>query len=396
MNQPADLSPAERSAATHRQLWGEPEFAVRAPGRVNLIGEHTDYNDGFCLPMALPFETVVAVSRTNDGDLVQIHSDGFGEATIDVSDRSRAVADWAGQIAGVLWLLNEQGVESGGWNGAVAADIPAGAGLSSSAAIEVAVINVVLQLHGLTWSALQIAKLGQRAESEVLGLPTGIMDQFISAGATEGSASFMDCRDLTLSPAPVPRDIRVAVLDTGTRRRLVDGEYGQRRANCEAAAEYLGVEALRDATAAAVDSLPDSMVLERRRARHIVRENERTVSAAEAMAAGDSVALGELMNASHASLRDDFSVSSPALDQVVAIAQTAPGCLGARMTGGGFAGCAVAIVDITMLDQFKAAVEDGYTFVDEVTGERHTATVWFCTPEAGSGLHAIGDTFATS
>lgn len=380
-----DPSPFERSKSVHINNWGLPEFAIRAPGRVNLIGEHTDYNDGFCLPMALPFEAVVSVSRSQDQSIVNLTSEGFGVVRIDVNRRDAELPAWAGQIAGVLWLLQAQGIVAGGWNGTVAADIPAGAGLSSSAAIEVAVIRVVLQLQNLVWSALEVAKVGQRAESEILGLPTGIMDQFISAGAEAGSASFMDCRTLTLTPAPLPSDAVIAILDTGTRRRLVDGEYGARRANCEDAAAELGVASLRDVDLDDLATLdPDS--LEFLRAHHVVTENTRTAASRDAMVNGDTELLGQLMSESHESLRDDFDVSSPALDLIVEIAESAPGCFGARMTGGGFAGCAVALVASGEEAEFEQHITEQYSFLDD-SGVELAASIWFCTPQAGASLH---------
>jgi galactokinase len=225
---------------------------------------------------------------------------------------------------------------------------------------------------------IEIARLGQRVENEVVGLPSGIMDQFISAGAVAGHASLMDCRSLTLTPTPLPSGVVVAIMDTGTRRRLAEVAYGERRAACERAAAELGVAALRDATVAQVATLHDPVV--RRRAHHIVTENARTLAAAEAMRSGDAAELGRLMSASHASLRDDYEVSGAALDAIVEAAMASPGCLGARMTGGGFAGCAVALVDAASIDAFTAAVIDGYRF------EEHRAIVWSCAPAAGASL----------
>ncbi len=379
----------ERAVRAHRETWGEPDFAVRAPGRVNLIGEHTDYNDGFCLPMALPFDTVIAVSRSNQAALVEISSEGFGTVAIRADEPKHPIEEWAKQIAGVIWLLQSEGIQAGGWNGTIASDIPTGASLSSSAAIEVAAISVVLNLRGLEWSPLKVAELGQRAEIEVVGIPTGIMDQFISAGAELGHAGLLDCRDLTLTPVPLPNDLTVAVMDTGTRRRLAEMAYGERRSNCEAAASRLGLKSLRDADIPALAGLPADMDLELRRATHVVTENARTLAAVEAMKAGDSVLLGTLMSESHVSLRDDFEVSSVALDRIVEAATNAPGCLGARMTGGGFAGCAVAILKTRDRDQFRSAVEAAYSYQDPTDGTKHRATIWFCEPQAGAGLDPI-------
>lgn len=379
-------SAAERAKAIHTAEFGDPELVVRAPGRVNLIGEHTDYNDGFCLPMALPFDTVIAVSSCADEGVVTVSSEGFGSVRIRVEEPGHELDSWAEQIAGVLWYLQAEGIAAGGWIGSIASDIPAGAGLSSSAAIEVAAALVVLERNGLSWPPLDIAKLAQRVESEVVGVRTGIMDQYISAGATLGHASLLDCRDLSLVPVPLPEGVSIAVIDSGTRRALNDGAYDERRANCEAAAALLELPSLRDASMADVEQLADANCVEHARARHVVSENLRTVAAVEAMAAGDSAWLGSLMNESHLSLRDDFEVSAPALDQVVAAAQASPGCLGARMTGGGFAGCAVALVQNESLEAFRDSVLSLYSYVDSVSGASLEAAVWFCTPEPGAGV----------
>ncbi|MDX2380253.1 MAG: galactokinase, partial [Acidimicrobiia bacterium] len=302
----------------------------------------------------------------------------FGDVEIDPLGDPATVVEWARHLAGVVHLLNDAGVPSGGWRGAVATDIPTGASLSSSAAIEVAAITLLLARARVHWPALDIARLGQRVENEVVGLPSGIMDQFISAGAVESHASLMDCRELTLSPARIPDGAVVAIMDTGTRRVLAEAAYADRRAACERAARALGVDALRDATLDQLDGITDPT--DRRRARHVIAENQRTLDAASAMRAGDAEQLGKLMNESHASLRDDFEVSGRALDAIVETARHAPGCLGARMTGGGFAGCAVALVDADVGDRFAAHVVEHYTFDD------HVARVWICAPAAGASV----------
>ncbi len=353
---------------------------VRAPGRVNLIGEHTDYNDGFTLPMALPFDTVVAISDDGDPEvgLVTIASNGFGEVIIDPRRDPRSVVTWARHIAGVISLLAEHGVATGGWRATIDTDIPTGASLSSSAALEVAVVIGLLHRADRVWPAIDVAKLGQRVENEVVGLPSGIMDQFISAGAVAGHASLMDCRALTLTPTPLPDGVAVAIMDTGTRRVLAEAAYGDRRAGCERAVAELGLPALRDATLGQLAAISDPV--DRRRAQHIVTENLRTLAAAAAMRDGDVEALGRLMSESHVSLRDDFEVSGPGLDAIVDTAISAPGCLGARMTGGGFAGCAVALVRTGDAAEFERAVIDRYAY------DGHTARIWLCEPAAGASI----------
>lgn len=370
-----------RALAAHRSRWGEAAFVARAPGRVNLIGDHTDYNDGFVLPMALPFDTAVAVSRVEHGSVTEIFSEGFGEATLDPSPGELRADDWAIHIRGVHKLLQEEGVKAAAWRGTIATDIPTGASLSSSAALEVAVALAILKLSGSEWSAVDVARLGQRVENDVVGLPSGIMDQLVSAAALEKHASLIDCRSLAVQPHPLPDDVVVAVMDTGTRRQLVDSAYADRRETCKRAAQQLGVQALRDATLGDLDRLSPSFELERRRARHVISENQRTLDAAEAMARNDAKTLGGLMNASHISLRDDYEVSGAALDQIVEIALKSAGCLGARMTGGGFAGCAVALVESAEARTFSARVASEYAATsDEV------ATIWLCEPGRGASI----------
>jgi galactokinase len=234
----------------------------------------------------------------------------------------------------------------------------------------------------LSWPPVDVARLGQRIENEVIGLSSGIMDQLISAGAVRGDASLMDCRTTTLTTTPLPGDVVIAVMDTGTRRVLADAAYDDRRAACERAAAALGARALRDVHLHQLAAIADPV--DRRRAHHVVTENQRTLDAARAMARNDVVELGRLMDESHVSLRDDFEVSSAALDAIVDVARAAPGCLGSRMTGGGFAGCAVALVRTGEAEGFIRAVIDGY----DLGG--HRATVWICTPSAGASVITVG------
>jgi galactokinase len=347
---------------------------------VNLIGEHTDYNDGFAMPMALPFDTVVAMTSVGDPvtGTVTVSSCGFGELSFRPDADPGAVPAWGRHIAGCIAILGEIGVPAGGWCGSIDTDIPTGASLSSSAALEVAVITGLLARAGEAWSPIEVAKLGQRVENEVVGLRSGIMDQFISAGAVAGHASLMDCRELTLEPLPLPESVVVAVMDTGTRRVLAEAAYGDRRAACERAAKELAVPALRDVDLQAVGTISDPV--DRRRARHVVSENRRTLDAAAAMHRGDAEELGRLMTASHVSLRDDYEVSGPGLDVIVDVASRSPGCLGTRMTGGGFAGCAVALVRVDEAEAFEQSVVEGYHY------DGHVADVWLCAPAAGASL----------
>ena len=371
-----------RALAAHRSAWGEPDFVVRAPGRVNLIGEHTDYNDGFVLPMALPFDTVMAVSASPE-EHSRLRSEGFGEVVL--GDRVGGGADapgWAAHIQGMVEVMAADGVTAPPWRATVATDIPTGASLSSSAAIEICVGLTIAFRAEVDRDAVRLARYGQQVETRLLGAPTGIMDQLISATAVEGSASLIDCRSLAITPVALPGGTVVVVMDTMTRRELVDSEFGARMRACRRAADLLGVGSLREV--AAVDDLSalrPGHDLEWRRAAHVVAENTRTLAAAEAMAADDGSTMGALMAESHASLRDLFEVSGAALDTIVDAAMRSPGCLGARMTGGGFAGCGVALVEADHVAAFEAAVVTAY---EGVTGT--VPQLWACGAAGGASV----------
>ena len=339
-----------------------PAFIVRAPGRVNLIGEHTDYNDGFVLPMAIDRAVWVALRPTGD-HRVTIESLDFGETdTFSLDDLDRKPGSWINYVCGVAWALQQHGFATGGWEGVIAGDVPVGAGLSSSAALELAVARAFGAVAGWPWDAPRMALLGQFAENKWVGMNCGIMDQMISAAGVAGHALLIDCRSLDNTPIPLPPGAAVVVLDTATRRGLVDSAYNERRAQCEAAARHFGVKALRDVSAAQLEAAwPDLDTLTYRRARHVITENDRVLQACDAMRAGDPQTLGRLLNASHVSLRDDFQVSSRELDAIVEIAAEHPACLGARMTGAGFGGCAVALVQAEGAPDFVECVAVGYT-----------------------------------
>ena len=344
----------ERAVAAHRVRFDdEPALIAAAPGRVNLIGEHTDYNDGFCLPMALPMATAIAASSPRTASM-EIESEGFGSARIaldaTVADAgpggSAPLANWARYLHGTAAMLTDRGHAVGAWDGTIATDIPTGASLSSSAALEVAAALTFTHMADGAGAApidpVELARVGQAVENRVFGLPSGVLDQLASAASIEGHASLIDCRSLTLRHVPVAAEVTVVIIDTGTRRELVESAYADRQQTCARVAVALGVPALRDATVTDLDRLDPSDLVGRRRAHHVITENERTLEAAAALEAGDHRRVGALMSASHASLRDDYEVSGPALDAAVESAEQAPGCLGARMTGGGFAGCIVA------------------------------------------------------
>ncbi|MCB9078621.1 MAG: galactokinase [Anaerolineaceae bacterium] len=343
---------------TFESRFGEtPHVVVRAPGRVNLIGDHTDYNDGFVLPMAIDRAAWIALTP-NDTNEVVVHSLDFGEtARFSLADLKFAGHHWLEYLKGVTWALQRQGMALSGWNGVMAGDVPVGAGLSSSAALELATARAFAAVSNRPWDARAMAKIGQQAENEWLGLNTGIMDQLISAAGVAGHALLIDCRSLETRAVPLLSGTAVVVLDTKSRRGLVDSAYNERRTQCETAARFFGVPALRDVSfeqfQAQAHQLDD---VTRRRTRHIITENERTLQAAEVLRQGDAVEFGCLMNASHASLRDDFEVTNQALDTIVTCAHQIEGCYGARMTGAGFGGCAVALVANEAVEAFVAAV----------------------------------------
>ena len=387
-----DAGPGVDVRREFRRRFGEPPALVaRAPGRVNLIGDHTDYNDGFVLPMAIDRAVWIALRPRTDGR-VELHSLDFGEtggfALGDPSLRSgqapaRGGEGWLEYVHGVAWALGDAGLDTGhGWEGVVAGDVPLGAGLSSSAALELAAARAFAGLGKLPWEPARMAKLAQRAENAWVGVNCGIMDQLISAAGREGHALLIDCRSLDTRAVPIPADVAVVVLDTATRRGLVDSAYNERRAQCEAAAHFFGARALRDVSVEEFERrAPELDAVTRRRARHVVTEDARVLAAADALAAGDVGAVGRLMDASHASLRDDFEVSSRELDAMVEIARGQPGCHGARMTGAGFGGCAVALVAESAAAAFATDTTRGY---EAATGKR--PAVYVCSASGGASL----------
>ena len=311
-----------------------------APGRVNLIGDHTDTTGGLCLPMAVSMGITVTGTRT--GDEVVLHSRAVaGDAVvgIDVDDPTSVEPAWARYVAGVVAGLRPDA----GFRGTVSSDLPLEAGLSSSAALEVAVALAL----GFTGTTLALAKLCQRAEQAATGVPCGILDQLTSAGGVADHALVMDCHELTLRPVPVPEQLEVVVVHSGQARTLAGSAYAERRAQCEAAQALIGP--LRLASLADTETIDDEVL--RMRARHVVTENQRVLDAADALAAGDGPALGALFVASHRSLRDDFESSTPVVDATVDRLCSVPGVHGARMTGGGWGGCVVAVAVPGALDE---------------------------------------------
>ncbi|AXL89101.1 galactokinase [Streptomyces sp. CB09001] len=351
-----------------RELYGaEPEGVWAAPGRVNLIGEHTDYNDGFVMPFALPHQAVAAVSRRDDG-VLRLHS-----ADIDAGPVELRVADltpgsdksWTAYPSGVVWALREAGHELTGADVHLASTVPSGAGLSSSAALEVVVALALNDLYSLGLRGWQLARLCQRAENVYVGAPVGIMDQTASACCETGHALFLDTRDLSQRQIPfdlAAEGMRLLVVDTRVKHSHSEGEYGKRRAGCEKGAALLGVDALRDVPYAGLDAALERLGDEeevRRLVRHVVTEDERVERVVSLLESGDTRAIGPVLVEGHASLRDDFRISCPELDLVVDTA-LASGALGARMTGGGFGGSAIVLVEAADVDAVTKAVEDAF------------------------------------
>ncbi|MGP3976664.1 galactokinase [Streptomyces sp. 8N114] len=354
-----------------REVYGaEPEGVWAAPGRVNLIGEHTDYNDGFVMPLALPHTVHVAAARRDDG-VLRLHSADVPGAAYQLRlDELRPGADggWAAYPSGVVWALREAGLPVGGADVQISSTVPTGAGLSSSAALEVATGLALSELYELGLSRPQLARLCQRAENDFVGMPCGIMDQMASACCTEGHVLHLDARSLTQRQVPfdlAAEGLRMLVVDTRVKHTLADGAYAGRRRACEAGAAALGVPALRDvayeeldAALARLDARLDDPEV-RSCVRHIVTENRRVEETIALLDAGDPRAVGAVLTAGHASLRDDFRVSCEELDLVVDVALAA-GALGARMTGGGFGGSAIVLAEESQTEKIGEAVTSAF------------------------------------
>jgi len=362
-----------------------PTHTIQAPGRVNLIGEHTDYNDGFVLPCAIDYQTVIACAKRDDRQVrvVAVDYDNQQDSfSLDAPIMSVKEPMWANYVRGVVKHLQKRDPSFGGVDMVISGDVPQGAGLSSSASLEVAVGTVFQQLYHLKLDGAAIAVNGQEAENQFVGCNCGIMDQLISALGKKDHAMLLDCRTLGTRPVSMPKDIAVVIINSNFRRNLVGSEYNTRREQCETGARFFAQPALRDVDIEqfkAVEHELDPQVA--KRVRHVLTENARTLEAADALSRGDLKRMGELMAESHASMRDDFEITVPPIDTLVEIVKAEIGERGGvRMTGGGFGGCVVALMPFDLVDQVKAAVAEQY---EAKTGIKETFYV--CTASEGAG-----------
>jgi galactokinase len=336
-----------------------------APGRVNLIGEHTDYNDGFVLPFALPLRAYVAASTVDRPEWTVSSREEPGGSTLTADQLTPdGIEGWMRYPAGVVWALRDAGFDVPGARLDIHSEVPVGAGLSSSHALECAVLTALCDLGGLDLPLAQRPKLVQRAENDFVGAPTGIMDQTASLLCRAGHALFLDCRSMAIEHIPFDLaavDLAILVIDTKAPHRHTDGEYGVRRRTCEEAARILGIPALRDITVTGLDAalsrLPDEV--SRKRVRHVVTENQRVLDTVDLLRAGRYGDIGPLLTASHTSMRDDYEITVPEVDTAVSAALDA-GAYGARMTGGGFGGCVLALIDAPAAEKVSAAVANAF------------------------------------
>ncbi|MGI4845636.1 MAG: galactokinase [Janthinobacterium lividum] len=385
-----NATPLARAATVFQAAFGQaPMIRVQAPGRVNLIGEHTDYNDGLVLPCAIDYRTVI-VARPRADRQVRVAAADYDGAldtySLDAPIERLDAPMWANYVRGVVRDLVQRGLPMQGMDLAIAGDVPQGAGLSSSASLSVAVCRLFASLPGFGGlSPVDMALVAQRAENDFVGTRCGNMDQISSACGVQDHALMIDCRSLDVQPVPIPAGAAIMIFNSHVARGLVDSAYNTRREQCEEAARHFGLPALRDLDLATLEARAaelDPVVL--RRARHVVTENARVAAAAQALAAGDLARMGELMAASHASMRDDFEITVPPIDQLVGIVKSVIGTAGGvRMTGGGFGGCVVALVPHELVDAARAAVEQSYT-----APNGGKATIYVCRAAAGAGAIA--------
>ncbi len=356
----------DKTLEIFEEKFGYPAtMTIKAPGRVNLIGEHTDYNDGFVLPCAIDYETVIACGERNDRTIRVIAADYDNqqdEFSLDEPIVSTNALPWANYVRGVVKHLLLRNREFSGADMVISGNVPQGAGLSSSASLEVAVGQALKSLYDLDIDGVQLALNGQEAENQFVGCNCGIMDQLISALGKEDHALLIDCRSLKTKAVSMPKDASVVIINSNVKRGLVDSEYNTRRKQCEEAARFFGVKALRDVDIAQFAAKQAGLdPLTARRARHVITENDRTEAAAIALSHGDLKTMGVLMADSHASMRDDFEITVPPIDTLVEIVKSVIGEQGGvRMTGGGFGGCIVALMPSDLVEKVRKTVAHEY------------------------------------
>ena len=368
-----------------------PALMARAPGRINLIGEHTDYHEGFVLPAAIDRQVVVAAAPRHDRRLCVVSASYDDRRTIDLDHLApTGQTRWHDYVAGTAWALLDSGHGVSGADLAIRTDLPIGAGLSSSAALEVAVARALCGISNLAWAPVRMAQLARRAENAFVGIGCGIMDQLAAAAGVEGHALLLDCRSLDITPVAIPHGTTVVVIDTGVRRALGSTEYDARRQACDAALIQIrrahpAVKTLRDVDAAMLDTVRGALdPAAARCAAHVVAETARPARLAATLGHGRFRDAGALLNESHASLRDLYAVSSPELDLVTDLARDMAGCYGARMTGAGFGGSAIALVDTNHASAFVAAMTAACAARPSLTGQ-----AFACHPAAGASLATV-------
>jgi galactokinase len=379
----------QRALTAYEQAWGDtPQWVVTAPGRVNLIGEHTDYNDGFVLPCAIDFQTVVLAKSRNDNEIRVVAADfqQTDQSFIDAAYVAHPTQLWANYVRGMAQAMRLNGFALKGVDLSIAGDVPQGAGLSSSASLEVAIGLALARASGQNISMTQLAQMGQQAENQFVGCQCGIMDQLVSAQGQAHHAMLIDCRTLHMQAVPIPEDMAILIVHSGVRRGLVESAYNERREQCERVAAYFKVKALRDVTLSQLNAAASELdPIEFRRARHVISENERTQRAAQALLLSDMALMGELMAQSHKSMKEDFEITTPHIDHLVALLQTAVGAYGgARMTGGGFGGCVVALVRQSNVQAVQEMLNTNYKTPDGAAPRQ-----WVCLPSAGANASAI-------
>lgn len=367
------------------QFGAIPERIFQAPGRVNLIGEHTDYNDGFVLPCAIDYQTLVAVTPRSDNNVTVVAADYDNQRdtfSLDEEISQHQSQLWSNYIRGVIKHLQDRGLTLSGVDMLVTGNVPQGAGLSSSASLEVAIGETFRTLFALPINKQDVALNGQEAENQFVGCNCGIMDQMVSACGAQSNALLLDCRTLESKLIPMPTDLSVMIINSNVKRGLVDSEYNTRREQCEEAAKILGVPALRDIDLETLEkSRAQLSEVVYRRAHHVVSENKRTLDAAEALENADYASLSRLMAQSHQSMRDDFEITVKPIDFIVATLNDFIGSKGGvRMTGGGFGGCVVALLPHSMVEQARQLLSREY---ETQTG--YTETVYICTARDGAG-----------